>query len=160
MSMLRLSFTLLSVFALGGCAIATPFQGPGYDRRNGVAIESGDRLVVAMTKAVLKQDRTLRPTFWAYVSKVEASLATRPGFVGYALRREVFGRQAWTMTVWSDEASLAAFVESDVHQAAIREAMGAIDCATFARLEVDRRDVPITWDRALAALAAEEAACG
>ena len=128
-----MTLALLSFLGLEGCAFATGFQGPGYDRRNGVTLPGEGRLVVGLTKAVLRDDGALRSTFWDYVFKVADSLPERPGFVGYSLRREVFGKQAWTMTVWSDEASLAAFVESDLHQAAIRDAMGALACVRFAR---------------------------
>ncbi len=155
-----MTLALLSTFALGGCAISTPFQGPGYDRRNGVTIAGEGRVVVALTKAVLRDDGALRSTFWDYVLRVEASLPERAGFVGYSLRRELIGKRAWTMTVWSDEASRAAFVQSDVHQAAIGEAMGALACARFARLEVARDEVPIPWHRALALFEDQEAPCG
>ncbi|MDJ0942566.1 MAG: antibiotic biosynthesis monooxygenase [Kiloniellales bacterium] len=160
MGRFAVTLALLSVFGLGGCAISTPFQGPGYDRRDGVTVDGEGRLVVAVTKAVLRDDGARRATFWDYVFEVEASLPERPGFVGYSLRRELLGKQAWTMTVWTDEASLAAFVESDIHQAAIREALGALACARFARLEVARDEVPVAWDRALALFEAQAAPCG
>ena len=150
---------LMSLSALAGCAISTPFQGPGYDRRQGVTLAGDGRLVVAITEAVLNGDRSQRSTFWDYVGQVEASLPSRPGFVGYALRREIIGRRAWTMTVWSDAASLQGFVESDVHQAAIRSSMGALACASFARVEIERAGVPISWDRALELLAAGADGC-
>lgn len=150
---------LMSLSALAGCAISTPFQGPGYDRRQGVTLAGDGRVVMAITEAVLNGDRSQRSTFWSYVDQVEATLPTRPGFVGYALRREIIGRRAWTMTVWTDEASLDGFVGSDVHQAAIRASMGALACADFARVEIERGDVPISWDRALALLAAGDDGC-
>ena len=159
MSGVRMTFLLLSILGLGGCAIATPFQGPGYDRRKGVTIVGKDRVVVALTQAVLHDDGAKRPQFWDYVVQVEATLAERPGFVGYSLRRELLGDNAWTMTVWSDEASLDGFVRSDVHQAAIREAMEALACARFARVEVDRSEIPIAWDRAIGLLDARDAPC-
>ncbi len=149
---------LMSLSALAGCAISTPFQGPGYDRQQGVTV-AGDALVVAITEAVLNGDRSQRSTFWRYVEQVEATLPARPGFVGYALRREIIGRRAWTMTVWTDEASLDGFVQSDAHQAAIRASMGALACANFARVEIERVDVPISWDRALELLAAGDGRC-
>lgn len=159
MRTVRTILMLITLSALAGCAITTPFQGPGYDRGRGVTIAGEHRLVVAVTEAVLRSDRTKRSTFWDYVSKVEASLPEHPGFVGYTLRRQIIGRRAWTLTVWSDEASLDGFVASDTHQAAIREAMVALECADFARFEIDRADIPVTWDRALAALAESGDGC-
>ncbi len=150
---------LMSLSAIAGCAISTPFQGPGYDRRQGVTLAGDDRVVVAITEAVLGGTRAQRSTFWDYVSQVEASLPGRPGFVGYALRREVIGNRAWTMTVWTDAESLDGFVQSDVHQAAIRTSMEALACASFARIDADRAEIPISWDRALESLAAANGRC-
>ena len=160
MARFTMALALLSLFSLDGCAFATGFQGPGYDRRKGVTLPGEDRLLVGLTKAVLRDDGALRSTFWDYVFKVADSLPEQPGFVGYSLRREIFGKQAWTMTVWSDEASLIAFVESDLHQAAIRDALGALACVRFARLEIARAEVPISWERALALFEDQAAPCG
>ena len=145
--------------AIAGCAISTPFKGPGYDRDQGVTIEGDDKVVVALTEAVLDGSRSQRSTFWDYVSQVEATLPGRPGFIGYALRREVIGSRAWTMTVWTDEESLDGFVRSDVHQAAIQASMEALACADFARATLDQTDIPISWDRALELLAEGDGRC-
>ncbi|MCG8693896.1 MAG: hypothetical protein MI806_22050, partial [Minwuiales bacterium] len=53
------------------------------------------------------------------------------------------------MTVWSDEASLIAFVQGETHQAAIAEGFEALETAGFARFEADRADIPVAWDRAI-----------
>ena len=145
----------LSFLALGGCAIATPFQGPGFDAEAGVAAAADARLLVVVTEADLGGTWFERRTFWRNVTKVEASLADRPGFIGHAKRTEVFGSKAWTMTVWTDEAAMHAFVTGDVHQRAIAESYPALAGARFARLTVASTDVPVSWDRALAALAAD-----
>ncbi|MDJ0951410.1 MAG: hypothetical protein QNJ94_21065 [Alphaproteobacteria bacterium] len=149
MATLRLSVAALCAFVLGGCAISTPFRGPGYDPNKGVTLEGEGKVVVSLTEAVLRADGERRPVFWANVGRVEASLEGREGLVGYAMRRQLFGNQAWTMTVWADEASLIAFVESAAHQTAIREAGGALEAARFARVAIDREDIPISWERAL-----------
>ncbi len=141
--------TLVSLVALGGCAFATPFRGPGFDSRTGVTIGTEDKVVVALTKAVLRGDRGKRSDFWTSVSRVEASLAEQEGFIGYSLRREFFGPTAWTMTAWLSEADLDAFVQSPVHQAAIEESSPALQATGFARFAVDRDDLPLAWDRAL-----------
>ena len=145
----RLAIATLSLLALGGCAIATPFKGPGFDPKKGVTLEGPDRVVVAVTKAVVQGDRGERSGFWTNVWRVEESLETRSGFIGYSLRRQLFGSTAWTMTVWIDEASLDAFVESSVHQTAIEQSLPALSQTGFARVEVERDDIPLPWDRAV-----------
>jgi hypothetical protein len=57
------------------------------------------------------------------------------------------------MTVWTDEESLNGFVESEVHQAAIRESMDALESANFARIKLKREEIPISWEDALNVLA-------
>lgn len=141
--------TLVSLVALGGCAFATPFRGPGYDSRTGVTIGTDDEVVVALTKAVLRGDRSKRSDFWDSVWRVEASLAEQEGFIGYSLRREFFGPTAWTMTAWLSEEDLDAFVQSPTHQAAIEGSSSALQATGFARFAVDRDDLPLAWDRAL-----------
>ena len=52
------------------------------------------------------------------------------------------------MTVWDDHESLNAFVQSIAHQAAMREGWPALTTARFARIEVDRSDIPFPWKQA------------
>ena len=146
---------LVSVLPLAGCTIATPFKGPGYEPQKGITLAAVDTVYVGLTLAELKEDRELQAKFWYHVRKVEDSLETLPGFVGYSKRTRLFGNQAWTMTVWTDEESLDRFVQSEVHQTAIRESMEAIELASFARVALKREEIPISWEDALAILDAQ-----
>ncbi|MEL6963929.1 MAG: antibiotic biosynthesis monooxygenase [Pseudomonadota bacterium] len=137
---------------LAGCAISTPFSGPGYSSRAGVAFQENAPVVIAISKAVMRQDGVKRSEFWHHVSTVRDSLDDQPGFIGHSIRRELFGTAAWTMTVWTDEASLDNFVASDVHQTAIREAFDALETTRFVRFVAIAGDIPIAWDRALVVL--------
>ena len=154
MSVTKLCLGLVSLLAVTGCAVSTPFRGPGYDSQAGVTGTSGETVVVAVTKSVLPEDRAMRSLFWDHVEKVEGSLAARPGFIGHSKRTVILGDRAWTITVWKDEASLDDFVGSEVHQAAIGEVAGALRAARFVRFEATRQEIPVAWDRALAALEA------
>ncbi len=144
---------LASVFTLlGGCTISTPFKGPGYDHADGVTkVDGGDTVVVALTHAVLGKERQ---NFDRGVDRIVDSLAEQPGLIGYSLRRELFGDEAWTLTVWRDEAALLAFVRSEVHQRAIREGAGELAGANFRRFELPASELPIDWEKALGYLAA------
>ena len=153
---LRPTVAVLMLLALGGCVFATPFRGPGYDAKTGVTAEGTDKVVVALTKAVLRGDRRKRSEFWEHVFDVEASLSEQPGLIGYSLRRQMFGPVAWTMTVWTDEASLTAFVQGETHQAAIAEGFAALETAGFARFAADRTEIPVAWNRAIEVLEKSE----
>ncbi len=132
----------------GGCAINTPFRGPGYDPDRGVTLnDAGDRLLVALTHATLNERRR---NFDAEVGRVAASLADRDGLVAYSLRKELLGNEAWTMTVWRDRAALEAFVASSAHQHAIRNSAHELAAARFLRFEIDAAALPISWEDALA----------
>lgn len=146
---------LISVIPLVGCTIAAPFKGPGYEPKKGITLEEVDTVYVGLTLAELKKDPDLQAKFWYHVKKVEESLESLPGFIGYSKRTRLFGNQAWTMTVWTDEESLDNFVQSEVHQTAIRESMDALENANFARAELKREEIPISWEDALELLAAQ-----
>ena len=143
---------------LGGCTISTPFQGPGYDRSVGVTeIDDRQTVVVALTHAVVGDSRR---NFDRGVEGVVDSLESQPGLIGYSLRRELLGNEAWTLTVWRDEASLDAFVRSPAHRQAIQNGMGDITTASFRRIELPAAKIPIDWESALEYLAAPQKTYG
>ncbi len=145
----KFTITLVVWFSIFGCVIDTPLKGPGIASGTSKMTNSAGTVFVSLTKAVLVNDPKLRAIFWSYVGKVEASLPEHPGFVGYSKRTRLFGNEAWTMTIWTDEKSLNDFVEGDVHQTAIRESIHALASATFARVELNREEIPLSWERAL-----------
>lgn len=148
----RLLALAASLLALNGCAVATGFKGPGYDRARGVTAPGSGPVVVALTKAVLRPDGDARDRFRAQVRAIDAAMRDQPGLVGYALRMEPLGDTVWTMTVWRDEDSLRAFVRGDAHRTAVRTSMDAVETSVFARVPMDRAAVPPSWDQALAIL--------
>ena len=141
-----------ALFTLFGLALATPIQGPGYEPSRGVTAQEVGRIVVAITRARVNRDRAARRAFWSYVDEVENSLVDQPGFIGFSKRRELIGNQAWTMTLWSDEASLNAFVRSPAHRAAMRSAGRLLEGASFVRFGRSVAAGPLKWSEALAQL--------
>ena len=143
------------VSALGalqsGCAVAMPFRGPGYDGRSGVTAETPDGTVlVALTSAVL--DRARRRPFDRSTGDVADGMGEVDGLVGFSFRRELFGKRAWTMTVWEDEASLARFVRSQMHRDAMRAGRDATLEFRFHSFRAERDEIPVRWSRAVALL--------
>lgn len=79
-------------------------------------------------------------------------LGQQPGIVGYAVRRQFFGNEVWTMTIWRDEASRARFVASQMHRDGIAAGSKAVRQGRFVRIEIPAAEAPIPWSRALTLL--------
>lgn len=140
---------------LAGCTISTPYKGPIAK----TPAAGGERpALVAITHARLGTNLGANIVFWKQIGHVVRAAERQPGYLGHSLRRKIFGDEAWTITVWSDEASLEAFVRSDAHQRAIREGMAAIENVRFVRVTLERTDLPLTWERAEKLLAANSPA--
>ena len=67
-------------------------------------------------------------------------------------RTEVLGRETWTLSVWTDHASIDAFVRTNAHQQAISDSYADLDGARFVRFEIDRSAIPPSWQEALKVL--------
>lgn len=136
-----------ALLLLPGCTVSRPFQGPGFERGKGVTVDvPGGEVLVALTRGRL--ERRTRGGFDRNIPRVEDALGDAPGLIGFALRKELFGPRVWTMTVWTDEASMAAFVRGDVHRRAMDEGGEATVEFEFARAWVGVAEVPLPWERA------------
>ncbi len=133
---------------MSGCTISSPLKGPGI-RGGSVLVETeNDLVVVGLTYIKTGKDYQKNKVFWSHVSEVYESMEAQPGLVAYSIRREVFGDQGWTMSIWQDEKSLQDFVQSTVHQNATSAGMPALTQTKFARLTVQKSEIPIPWDQA------------
>jgi heme-degrading monooxygenase HmoA len=141
---------IAGLHVVAGCQVASPFRGPGFDRKRGVTLpDAGNTVTVGITHAILAGDRS---TFDDSTRKTIDSLPTNDGFIGFSVRSRVFGNEVWTMTAWRDEASLDAFVASPVHRAAMRSGLSAVARAQFLRLQVPKETMPLSWDEVLTKL--------
>lgn len=132
---------------LNGCAIGTP-----WPRLPAAAPEqANDTVVLVLTRVVV--DTQQRREFDRQNNRVLGSMASQPGLIGHAARRQLFGDQGWTMSVWTDDAARAAFVQSAVHREAVARSMPALRTVELKRLTVARRDLPTDWDQVLRMLA-------
>jgi heme-degrading monooxygenase HmoA len=136
---------------LGGCTIATPYRPAAPAEGSG----AGEAVVIALTEATLRPDRAARAAFWDGVRRVERDLPNQQGLLGHALRRELLGNRAWTMTVWESQEALDRFVTSPVHRAAIRAGDPALAGQRFATVTRPRTAGPLSWTEALDVLARE-----
>lgn len=136
---------------LSGCQISTPFRGPGYRSSGGVTLpDARETVLVSVTHAVLDPER--RKPFDEYTRVVVESLPKQEGLIGWSVRKQPFGNEAWTLTVWRDLAAMRAFVDSEEHRAAMRKGRIALREARFHHYEVPRSAMPPRWEEVLQVL--------
>jgi heme-degrading monooxygenase HmoA len=140
------AFTLL----LNGCAISTPWP----RLTPATATVADEPVVLVLTRVVV--DPAQRAEFDRQNSLVMAGMPSQPGLIGYSARRQLFGDEGWTMSVWANEEARAAFVRSAVHREAIAKSLPAVRTVELKRLTVARKDLPTDWDQVLRLLAEPE----
>jgi len=128
------------------CTPAQPLAGPGYDPKEGLLIEA-DTLVAAVTYAEIARGQ--RSAFDDHVDAIVEQTEVSGGFVARSLRGELAGREVWTLTVWEDEESMAAFAASDAHLAAMGAAHEVTEQFDAAYWTLDASEMPVSWDDAL-----------
>lgn len=92
---------------------------------------------------------TTIPRFLRYTRSIRAQLMRTGGLVGYSLRASFSTKEFWTLSAWTDEQALAAFVRADPHReimAALADRMGE---TRFTRWRMTGRRLPPDWDEAL-----------
>lgn len=139
------AFAALTPILFAGCAISAPFSGPGWDGELLTEAEGPFIAAVTHTRAAKGAGRD----FDRHVDAVLDQMEGQPGFIGGSLRGRILGREAWTMTVWEDEASLGAFVGSGAHLEAMVDASTVIEGVWSATYPVTREEMPPSWSRAL-----------
>lgn len=136
----------------------SPFEGPGFDSEaNALKSAKDSPYVVALTWLQVKNAPGPGGRFGEHANAAGTSLFEEglEGFVGVSFRN--IGRlNWWTMTVWEDEASMAAWVYSGVHLEAIEAFPDVAANARKAVVERDADEVPMDWDEALSILDAQE----
>jgi len=148
--------TVLLLFSVTACTVATPFSGPGNGWSSG-PVDGPDRPVtVSITHVTLKPDRDARGLFWRSVRDAEAAIRSQPGLIGYAKRTELLGTESWTVSAWESEANMLAFMRSPAHSAAMEQAADTYERARFARVSVPAGKLPLPWPEILELLARNE----
>ncbi len=161
--MLKIALVCLLVIGAGialaaatGFTVGVSFRGPGYDPEHGVTAKgAGETAVVAITYGRVASGE--RSTFRAQLRSVLDDMSDQSGLIGYAVRKELFGDDVWTMSAWVDEAALRDFLGADAHQAAVASGTVAAGSFRYAQVEIPTGDLPLDWNRALEILAAEGA---
>jgi heme-degrading monooxygenase HmoA len=147
---MRAFAALLTLFVVSGCALST-----GFRDGQAAGLPAETPVIVAVTEATLVSELDAQAVFWSRSRDVVRSLAGRPGLVGYSLRLEPLGTRVWTMTVWRDDESLAAFLADPVHRRAQSDGMPSLADGRFLRVRTTRGQAPLAWDDAIVRLARE-----
>lgn len=143
LAVLFLLVLAISLFA-SGCRLSRPFRGPGYDPDlERLRSDLPESLLVAITAGRIESGAS--QTFSEDLTGVEERLEKSPGLVGYALRRELFGRKVWTLSIWESPAALRRFAMSAEHTEAIRR--DSIPEAKTLTLQLPRSELPLSWDK-------------
>ena len=127
--------------ALTAFSISTPFVYP----QGKAAIAKNGKLVV--THAFIQEGKS--GPFYSRSEEVVKSLQGQPGLLAYSVRRQLFGNQAWTLTLWESENSKSAFIRSSAHQLAMAEASSVLSCARFLRVDWSGEVKNLDWDDVL-----------
>jgi quinol monooxygenase YgiN len=106
-------------------------------------LDPGQPVVVALTQARLDPDR--RKPFDRATRRIFGSLGSRPGILGYSVRTRIGAAEVWTMTVWTDEASMDGFLASELHRSAIRDGRGSLVGGRTLRRSLPASRVPLPW---------------
>lgn len=134
-------------FVVSGCRVGYPFRGPGYDADRGVVHRNAEQQVlVVVTRGDVKNGRAKE--FANDLRAVMDTMDEHEGLIGYAARRELFGPRVWTISVWTDRASMGRFVYSDAHGKAMASATLAPDSFITATALLDTSMIPLSWAEA------------
>lgn len=95
--------------------------------------------------------RSYRSTWRLFrgASAVRQQLEETPGLVGFSLLARPLRKQYGTLSVWDDEASLAAFADRDPHRRLMAELSPEMGDTTFVRWTVRGSDGRPSWPDAL-----------
>lgn len=88
----------------------------------------------------------------SYVRLVQRRLDQSEGVIGYALRANFYRQRLWTLSVWTDDAALQAFLQDVAHQQASDDLADYVVGSETRQWWLAGRDVPPSWDDALAQL--------
>lgn len=87
--------------------------------------------------------------FFLYTAQVVKQLAAAQGLVGYSLLARPLSKRFWTLSAWTNEEALRAFVQYPPHikiMTALALHMGKTE---FTRWTVKGSELPLKWDDAL-----------
>lgn len=154
----RILFPAIFLAACGpGAPVETPFEGPGLDPATGRLVAQEAPLIVGITELHVKNAPGPGKRFGEHADAVGTWVFEEEpdGFVGGSFRN-VGKLQWWTMTVWTSEEAMTAFVLSDVHVDAMMSLTDVAAAARSTHVEIEAGAEPPSWEWALDQLEATD----
>jgi len=131
---------------------ATPFMGPAFDATTGQLLRPlPTPHIVATTAGWARPEDSHRTALGEASEHISAAIFESPGLLGVSFGGSNACNTARTLTLWTDEEALMAFVWSAPHSTS----MSLVPSATLGwetTRWVEMSDQPATWARARAAL--------
>jgi len=126
------------------CAISSPFQKSSKIAQYNLTPDS--IVTVALTEVDIYGSYSDKSTFWDRVSSVRSSLEENDGYLASAIRKEIFGSRAWTMTIWKNDEALEQFIYSRAHERAMKDGAPAVKNSKFYRSQRTWKELPMAWE--------------
>lgn len=139
-----------------GNPVPLAWFGPGADPMTGELVDDGDSFVVSSTYLAIKPEGAAQQAFGESIGPMIPELLANPGVVAIQLGTSMQCGSARTFTVWRDEAAMMAFVVGDAHANAIARTAEISRGGSVVTHWTATSLAEITWDEALARVAADE----
>jgi quinol monooxygenase YgiN len=103
--------------------------------------EPGSDAVVLGSRLELRSFRHI-PAFMSSALKLRKQVLDMPGALGVSLIAQPSRKTFWTLSAWTDEAALEAFVATPAHLAVMRRFHDRLDHPSFATWTVPTAELP------------------
>ncbi|MFC8530858.1 antibiotic biosynthesis monooxygenase [Nocardia sp. NPDC057227] len=108
---------------------------------------NGETLHVLTSRLPLNRYSDI-PRFLRWTLRIRRQLRRAPGCVGYTLDARLLSKTFWTLSAWSDEASMEAFVRSDAHALMLADMKGRVGAPGFITSPATPDRLPLSWSDA------------
>ncbi|MDQ3895688.1 MAG: DUF3291 domain-containing protein [Actinomycetota bacterium] len=121
--------------------------------------DPGSELTVMASRLPLRSYRHI-PNFLRWTWRIRGQLADAPGLVGYSLDAHPLRKTFWTVSAWTSQEALQAFVHDDPHAAGVGSIRPHMARSAFHFWTVRAADLPVKWDEVRDRIEAESRAKG
>jgi heme-degrading monooxygenase HmoA len=118
-------------------------------------VDPGRQYAAMASRLPLLAHRSI-PGFLLDAMRIRGQLAHAPGLVGYALNAQPARKTFWTISVWTDEASLSTFAAADPHRTLTKGLRPQMGQSHFEFFPISGGDLPLNWDEVRRRLAGAE----
>lgn len=139
----------------GALQVNGPLAGAGLDPATGLTGERQETYVVSTTQLVVPPEAM--GEFGDLVADIFTDISTREGLVAYTFASDEGCNHQRTLTVWTSEEAMFAFMVGDAHTRAMNATIGISDAGRVTHWTATADEVEaLTWDQAVARMAEVE----